>query len=148
MESAGEVVRVDMIKSQDGKSKGCAIVSYTSPLEAQRALQQLDDSLINGVHIKVREDSNLKRSRSPRKKNQIYIKNLPYSVTWQQLKDVFADFGEISRVDIPTDSNSRSKGYGFIMFQTDEQAKKAIDGMSNAEFNGRKILVKLAEKKT
>ncbi|CAG9319921.1 unnamed protein product [Blepharisma stoltei] len=147
MESAGEVTRVDIIKSNDGKSKGCAIVAYASALEAQRALQQLDNTLFNGTSIKVREDQVARRSRSPRKKNQIYIKNLPYFVTWQQLKEVFNNFGEIVRVDIPIDTNKRSKGYGFITFQTDEQAQRAIESMNNAEFNGRKIMVKLAQSK-
>ena len=146
MELAGEVARVELLEDQK-RHKNCAIVIYSSSLEAQRAIQQIDGKELDGKIIEVREDAGPRRSRSPRKANQIYIKNLPYSVTWQQLRDVFAPYGEIVRVDIPKDINERSKGFGFVLFRNDGQAYKAIESMNNAEFNGRKILVKHAQKK-
>ena len=146
MELAGEVVRIE--KMEDSKRhKTYAIVIYSSSLEAQRAIQQLDGKELDGKALEVREDSGPRRSRSPRKANQIYIKNLPYSVSWQQLRDVFETYGEILRVDIPRDVNERSKGFGFVLFRSDTEAFKAIHGMNNAELNGRKILVKHAQKK-
>ena len=146
MEQAGEVARVEILEDSK-RNKSCAIVIYSSALEAQRAIQQLDGKELDNKIIEVREDSGPRRSRSPRKANQIYIKNLPYSVSWQQLKDAFAAFGEIVRVDIPKDANERSKGFGFVLFKNDGQAHNAIESMKNAEFNGRKIIVKHAQKK-
>lgn len=146
MELAGEVARIEMLDDPK-RHRNSALVIYSSSLEAQRAIQQLDGKILDGKALEVREDSGPRRSRSPRKSNQIYIKNLPYSVSWQQLRDVFEAYGEILRVDIPKDSNERSKGFGFIMFKNDGEASKAILGMNNAELNGRKILVKHAQKK-
>jgi RNA recognition motif-containing protein len=146
MELAGEVVRVEMIEDSK-RNKNSALVMYSSNLEAQRAIQQLDGKELDKKFIEVREDTGPRRSRSPRKSNQIYIKNLPYSVTWQQLRDVFTPFGEVVRVDIPKDVNERSKGFGFVLFKNDGQAFSAIQSMNNAEFNGRKIIVKQAQKK-
>ena len=146
MELAGEVARIEMMEDAK-RHKNYAIVIYSSSLEAQRAIQQLDGKELDGKALEVREDSGPRRSRSPRKANQIYIKNLPYSVSWQQLRDVFEVYGEILRVDIPKDVNERSKGFGFVLFRCDTEAFKAIHGMNNAELNGRKILVKHAQKK-
>lgn len=146
MSQAGEVSKVEVI--QDTRSsKVSALVVYSSSLEAERALQQLDGLEFKGESVEVRENTGSSQLKSMRKSNQIYIKNLPYSVTWQQLRQVFIPFGEVVRVDIPKDINERSKGFGFIQFRTSLQAAKAISTMNNAEFNGRKILVKHAQKK-
>jgi len=54
------------------------------------------------------------------------VKNIPWSVTWQQLKDAFREFGNVVRADIPEDSKGRSAGYGFVRFERDKEAKTAI----------------------
>lgn len=146
MERAGEVVRVEIVE-EIKLQKPSAVVVYSSSLEADRAIQQLDGQELRGEAVEVRENTGFRIFRSSRKSNQIYIKNLPYSVTWQQLRDVFAPFGEVVRVDIPKDINERSKGFGFVLFRSSTQAIKAIMKMNNAEFNGRTILVKHAQKK-
>jgi polyadenylate-binding protein len=146
MNRAGEVVKVEIV-SEKNSEKSSAVVVYSSFLEAERAIQQLDGLELRGEAVEVRENTGFKVTRSSRKSNQVYVKNLPYSVTWQQLRDAFAPFGEVVRVDIPKDIDERSKGFGFLQFRTSLQAKKAIDKMNNAEFNGRKILVKHAQKK-
>lgn len=146
MERAGQVVRVELV-DEPKLQKPCAVILYSSTLEADRAIQQLDGQELRGEAIEVRENTGFRIFRSSRKSNQIYIKNLPYSVTWQQLRDVFAPFGEVVRVDIPKDINERSKGFGFVLFRSSTQAIKAITKMNNAEFNGRTILVKHAQKK-
>jgi len=72
------------------------------------------------------------------------VKNIPWSVTWQQLKDAFREFGSITRADIPQDRKGRSLGYGFVRFEREKDALSAIDNMDGAAFNGRKITVKLS----
>lgn len=146
MELAGEIVKLDIFEDIK-RQKAKATIVYSSSLEAQRAIQQLDGKELDGKVIVVREDTGFRRSRSPRRSNQIYIKNLPYSVTWQQLRDVFAPYGEVVRVDIPKDINERSKGFGFVQFRNDSEAIKAMNSMNNAEFNGRKIQIKHAQRK-
>lgn len=76
---------------------------------------------------------------------QVIVKNMPYSVTWQQLKDAFREYGKVLRAEVPSDDKvkGRSKGFGYVKFETEKDALKAIDGMHGAAFNDRKIQVEM-----
>jgi len=74
----------------------------------------------------------------------LIVKNMPWSVTWQQLKDAFKEYGSVLRADVPQDEKGRSKGFGYVKFEREKEALKAIDGMHGAAFNGRKIQVEMA----
>jgi len=56
MRSTGEVMHVDVLHGPDGRSKGCGLVEYQSPDEAQRAIQELNDTELMGRMVFVRED--------------------------------------------------------------------------------------------
>ena len=74
---------------------------------------------------------------------QIVVHNLPWSMQWQQLKDLSEPYGEVQRADIITDSYGRSRGFGTVRFGTKEEAQKAIDGMNETEIEGRPVSVRL-----
>lgn len=75
----------------------------------------------------------------------IYIGNLEYGVTEDQLRDAFGEFGEVSSSNIITDKfTGRSKGFGFVEMPNDEEANAAIDALNDAELNGRPIRVNQA----
>ena len=63
--------------------------------------------------------------------------NLPFSVTRQQLKEAFYDFGQIVECDIPLDERNKSKGFGMINFNKRKDAEEAIRVMDQAKFNDR-----------
>lgn len=78
----------------------------------------------------------------------IYVGNLNYKVTENSLKEVFAEFGEVSSAKIITDKVSgRSKGFGFIEMPNDAEAQSAIDGLNEKEHMGRKLVVNKARAK-
>jgi len=77
----------------------------------------------------------------------VIVKNMPWSVTWQQLKDAFKEYGPVLRAEVPQDESGRSKGFGYVKFEKESDAMKAIDGMDGAAFNGRSIAVKLFTEK-
>ncbi len=56
MRSTGEVLHADVLHGPDGRSKGCGLVEYQTPEEAQRAIQELNDTELMGRMIFVRED--------------------------------------------------------------------------------------------
>ncbi|MEK7062043.1 MAG: RNA-binding protein [Patescibacteria group bacterium] len=77
--------------------------------------------------------------------NRLFVGNLPFTATEDQLTEMFAKFGEIVSVRIITDKISgRSKGFGFVEYKTDAEAKAAIDGLNDTELDGRKIVVNVA----
>jgi RNA recognition motif-containing protein len=78
--------------------------------------------------------------------NKVYVGNLPFSVTSDKLKEAFSSYGEITEATVISDRYSgRSKGFGFVTFANDEDAKKAIDGMNGKELEGREIKVNEAK---
>ena len=74
---------------------------------------------------------------------QIVVHGIPYSMRWQDLKDLFKQCGNVLRADIVTDENMRSKGYGTILFDNPQSAQAAIATFSEQEYEGRKLSVKL-----
>jgi RNA recognition motif-containing protein len=75
----------------------------------------------------------------------IYVGNLPYSVTDDELRAAFADFGEVSSANVIMDRMSgRSKGFGFVEMPNDSEAEEAINALNESAFNGRNIKVNQA----
>ena len=82
-------------------------------------------------------------------KNKLYVGNLSYSMTTDQLRETFTEFGEITDAIVITDRQSgRSKGFGFVEFAKEEDAQKAVDAMDKKEVGGRNIVVNVARPKT
>lgn len=78
-------------------------------------------------------------------KKKLYVGNLPYTVTSDELKSMFSEFGEIIDAIVITDRGSgRSKGFGFVEFAAEEDAQKAVDGMTGKELEERKLVVNFA----
>ena len=76
---------------------------------------------------------------------KLYVGNLPYKVTSDELKSLFSEFGEIVDAVVITERDSgRSKGFGFVEFATLEEAKKAAEAMNQKEMEGRKLVVNYA----
>ena len=72
----------------------------------------------------------------------IYVGNLYYGMSEEELRDEFASFGEVTSVRIITDRETqRSKGFGFVDMPNDEEAKKAIEELNGKEVSGRTLRV-------
>ncbi len=73
---------------------------------------------------------------------KIYVGNLPYSVTDDELRQAFEEYGGVDSVDIIKDRyTGESKGFGFIEMADREQAQKAIEGLNGKDFQGRSVTV-------
>lgn len=78
----------------------------------------------------------------------IYVGNLDYKVTEDDLKGVFEECGTVEEVKIITDKyTQRSKGFGFIVMNNDDEAKAAIDKLNGATVGNREIVVNEARPK-
>ncbi len=72
----------------------------------------------------------------------IYVGNLDYKVTEEDLNDLFSEFGEVESARIITDKyNGRSKGFGFVIMEDNTEAKSAIDGLNGKTVNDRELSV-------
>ena len=77
---------------------------------------------------------------------RIFVGNLPWETTEDQLKEFFAPMGEVAEVVIIT-RNGRSRGFGFVEMPNEEEAKKAIKELNGKELGGRKLVVNEARPK-
>lgn len=68
--------------------------------------------------------------------NKLYVGNLKYSVTSEQLKELFSSYGEVKSVNI-----IEGKGFAFIEMASSEEAGKAKDALNDTEFDGRPLKI-------
>ncbi|EHC10648.1 RNP-1 like RNA-binding protein [Fischerella thermalis JSC-11] len=75
----------------------------------------------------------------------IYVGNLSYSATEEDLKAVFAEYGQVKRVVLPTDRDTgRLRGFAFVEMNEDTQEEAAITELDGAEWMGRQLKVNKA----
>ncbi|MCB0365539.1 MAG: RNA-binding protein [Bdellovibrionaceae bacterium] len=73
---------------------------------------------------------------------KLYVGNLSYQTTDQDLSDLFSQCGTVDSARIITDRDSgRSKGFGFVEMSTDEEASSAIEKFNGQEYGGRSLTV-------
>ena len=77
---------------------------------------------------------------------KLYVGGLPYSVTEQQLNELFAQQGAVSSAKVITDKfTGQSRGFGFVEMSTTEEAKKAISALNGTQLDGRPLTVNEAK---
>lgn len=78
----------------------------------------------------------------------LYVSNLSFNVTEQDLKNLFSQHGQVSSAKLITDYNSgQSRGFAFVEMANDNEGQTAIDKLNNAELSGRNISVQVARPK-
>ena len=76
----------------------------------------------------------------------IYVGNLSYEVTQEDLSNVFAEYGTVKRVQLPTDRETgRMRGFGFVEMETEAAETAAIEALDGAEWMGRALKVNKAK---
>ncbi len=77
--------------------------------------------------------------------NKLFVGNLSFNVTENDLQDAFAAFGTVTEANLMMDRMSnRSRGFGFVTMSSDEEAQKAIAGLNGKDLGGRAIKVNVA----
>jgi len=157
MRQAGDVEFVDVLTYSDGRSSGGGIVQYSSAKEAQAAIRDLTDSDLKGRLIFVREDreqAGVTRGNQGNARvsngNQsnvnggatVYVGNLSWDVSWQDLKDHMRLAGEVTHADVMMFPDGRSKGCGLVTYASAKEARAAIRDLTDTDLNGRLMFVR------
>eukprot|EP01018_Ginkgo_biloba_P021628 Gb_11804 [translate_table: standard] len=125
--------------SVSGRSLGYGYVNYIDPAHAARALDVLNHTSINGKPIRImwsHRDPNARKSGI----GNIFIKNLHESIGNANLHDTFSKFGNILSCKVAT-QDGKSKGYGFVHFETEEAAMTAIEKVNGMMMEGKQVYV-------
>lgn len=162
----GEVVRADIITSR-GHHRGMGTVEFTNPEDVDEAIRKYDSSYFMDRQVFVRQDNpppesarDNGRERLPvreRKERgsgqqqysqeqqpvyEVFVANLPYSINWQALKDMFKECGNVLRADVEVDRNGYSRGFGTVIYGTPEEMEVAIERYNGYEVEGRALDVR------
>ena len=79
---------------------------------------------------------------------KLYIGNLPWSVKSDDLRQLFGEIGQVTDAVVITDRNTgRSRGFGFVEYESSQDAQQAIQKFAGYELDGRKIVVNEARAK-
>ncbi|KAF9965614.1 hypothetical protein BGZ70_004469 [Mortierella alpina] len=139
----GPVAHADVLLGHDGRSKGCGVVEYQNADDARTAIRKLNDVVLMGRPVFVREDRESearigfsggrgggpappgRRDAGPSgggggggSSRQVFVGNLPYSADWKDLKDLFKKAGAVDRADVFMSRDNRSKGSGTVSFDS------------------------------
>ena len=75
----------------------------------------------------------------------VYVGNLSYQAREEDIREVFADYGAVKRVQLPTDRETgRLRGFAFVEMETEDQETAAIESLDGAEWMGRTLKVNKA----
>lgn len=137
----GQVVSVRVCRDlSTRRSLGYGYVNYANPQDAARAMEVLNFTPLNGKAIRImysHRDPSVRKSGS----GNIFIKNLDKAIDQKALHDTFSTFGNILSCKIATDSTGQSKGYGFVQYDAEESAQKAIEKLNGMLLNDKQVYV-------
>ena len=122
------------------RSLGYAYVNYNTTVDGEKALEELNYTLIKGRPCRIMWSQ---RDPALRKTGQgnVFIKNLDTAIDNKALHDTFAAFGNILSCKVAQDETGASKGYGFVHYETDEAASQAIKHVNGMLLNEKKVFV-------
>ncbi len=78
---------------------------------------------------------------------RLYVGNLEYSTTDKELEDLFSSEGKVTYSKVITRSDGKSRGFGFVEMETEEEAKKAMEKFNQSSFKDRTIIVNEAKER-
>ncbi|GMT32484.1 hypothetical protein PFISCL1PPCAC_23781, partial [Pristionchus fissidentatus] len=122
------------------RSLGYGYVNYESVDDAGTALSRLNFSKILGKPIRITRYNRDASTRQPNDAN-VFVKNLDTTIGGKALHRTFARFGAIISCKVDLDSDGISKGYGFVQFETESAARRAIESLDGTYLGGKKVFV-------
>ncbi|XP_010908819.1 polyadenylate-binding protein 7 isoform X2 [Elaeis guineensis] len=139
--SVGAVTSVRVCRDiVSGRSLGYGYVNYVSSQDASQAIEKLNHASLNGKPIRI-----MWSHRDPEARNSgignLFVKNLPDSIDNVRLHEMFEKFGNILSCKVVTMQDGKSKGYGFVQFDSEERANSAIEKLNGSIIDGKKIYV-------
>lgn len=138
------------VAMQDGKSKGYGFVHYETDEDANLAIEKLNGAMIAGKKVYVGKFVKKSERTLPGaelKFTNLYVKNIDPDITEEVLQEKFSTFGKITNIIVMKDEDGNPKGFGFINFDSPDDAKQAVEAMNGEVLGSKAIFVGRAQKR-
>lgn len=146
----GDILSCKVVTDENDKSLGYGFVHFENDDAAKTAISTVNGKMIANQVVSVQPfKSRKEREGVDQKFTNIYVKNLPADCTLDKLKAYFGKHGKVTSAFMPMDEkNNRPRGFGFINFESHEQASSAINALNDVAWGENKLVVTKAQKKS
>lgn len=132
--------------------RGFGYINYENPEAADDAIGNMNGTVLNGRSIFVshhvpKRERLYKIEELKANFTNLYVKNIELNVTDQEFQDLFANHGKLVSYSLPLDDEGHSRGFGFINFESHDQAVAAVSALNDFVLHGKKLYVSRAQKK-
>ncbi len=146
----GDMTDCIVLTDDAGVNRGFGFVTYAEKAMADAAIAALDGHRINGRRIGVRDADDDKKKDKKKKEPQglkIYVGNLPFSATAEQLQALVAAHATVNEVVLATGPGGKAKGFGFVFIAEEDKGSDVVAALNKTEVDGRTIKVDIANAK-
>jgi len=148
----GEVTSFSAPQEADGKLKGFFFCNFADHETAAKAVEELNEKEVEGMKLLANQHKSKAQRKNESKPNgtdiNIYVKNLPIDWDSEALKTQFEQFGKVRTTKVMMDNVTHvSRGFGFVVFEDNEAASKAMAEMNGTIVEGKELYVAIAQTK-
>ncbi|XP_042007943.1 polyadenylate-binding protein 8-like [Salvia splendens] len=149
--SFGNILSCKIATDPHGQSKGYGFVQFDTEEAAQSAIDKLNGMLINDKQVYVghflrKQERDTTQANA--KFNNVFVKNLADTITDDDLKTTFGEYGVITSAVVMRDADGKSKCFGFVNFEHADDAAKAVEALNGKKFDDKEWYVGKAQKKS
>lgn len=148
----GNILSCKIAVDDKGQSKGYGFVHYETKEAAQEAIAKVNGMMLNDKKVFVGEfmskrERHEKLGDQAKKFKNVFIKNFGENLNEEKLREMFEKYGDITSCVVMADDTGKSKGFGFVAFDSHEAADGAVAEYDGLEIDGNKVTVCRAQKK-
>ncbi|CAH2016072.1 unnamed protein product [Acanthoscelides obtectus] len=149
----GNILSCKVAQDENGQSKGYGFVHFETEESANKSIEKVNGMLLNNKKVYVgrfipRKEREKELGEKAKLFTNVYVKNFGEDVTEEQLRTMYEKFGKITSLKIMNKEDGKSKGFGFVAFETPEAAEAAVEALNGKELvEGKPLYVGRAQKK-
>nr|CAI5865224.1 unnamed protein product [Callosobruchus analis] len=149
----GNILSCKVAQDENGTSKGYGFVHFETEEAANKSIEKVNGMLLNNKKVYVgrfipRKEREKELGEKAKLFTNVYVKNFGEELTEEQLRTMFEKFGKITSLKIMNKEDGKSKGFGFVAFESPEDAEAAVEALNGKELiDGKPLYVGRAQKK-
>lgn len=149
----GNILSCKVAQDENGVSKGYGFVHFETEEAANKSIEKVNGMLLNGKKVYVgrfiaRKEREKELGEKAKLFTNVYVKNFGEDLNAEELRGMFEKFGKITSYKIMSREDGKSKGFGFVAFESPEAAEQAVEALNGKELiEGKPLYVGRAQKK-